>query len=193
MQINSILINLPKRTDRLEHSEKELTKFFGSFPCIISHGVDIENTTIAVREAHKNCIRIAEKINEENILIIEDDILIRSGSIYYFYNLIDNLPKDYEVCLFGVYGGKIIETESEHWNEIKKFSGLHFYVVNKSAYQKIINYNGTQPIDHWIGENLKCYISKKHIAYQLDGYSDNAKTLTNYNTNNLLQYKKYFF
>jgi GR25 family glycosyltransferase involved in LPS biosynthesis len=193
MQINSILINLPKRKDRLIHSEKELLKVLDSFNCFISQGFTCESTTIAIREAHKGCISFAKSNNFENILIIEDDICLRDNSKEYFNELLNNLPIDYDVCTFGIYSGKVIELENnKYWNKINKFAGLHFYIVNSKAYDKIIQYEGTQPIDHWIGMNLNCYISKLHFAYQLDGWSDNAKAFTNYNNTNLSGYRKYF-
>lgn len=194
MQINSILINLPKRTDRLEHAKKVLTDFLGQFKTVISNGFVCESSTIAVREAHKNCIKYANECEFKQILVIEDDICLRENSNTYFNELLENLPHDYDVCIFGIYSGKVIELENnKYWNKVNKFAGLHFYVVNERAYDKIINYNGTEAIDHWIGKNLNCYISKKHFAYQLDGYSDNAKCVTNYNFTNLSGYKKYFF
>lgn len=195
MQINSILINLPRRKDRLEHSKNVLSKFINESDTLeICPGVDmIENTTIAVREAHKKAVQIAKDKNFDFVLIIEDDIMLRAGAREYFDTLLNNLPKDFDVLLFGIYSGVILENEeSQFWDGVCKFSGLHFYVVHKNAYDKILNYNGTQPIDHWIGENLNCRISKKHFAYQLDGWSDNAKTYTAYNSTELLRYSRYF-
>jgi GR25 family glycosyltransferase involved in LPS biosynthesis len=194
MQINSILINLPKRTERLEHSRKELTKFFGEFKTVVSNAVsNLENTTLAIRESHKNCIRYANETEQKNILIIEDDICLRENSKPYFDELLENLPSDFDVLIFGCYSGKVIDTDDKYWNKIQKFAGCHFYIVNERAYQTIIDYNGTEPIDHYIGKNLNVYISKKHFAYQLDGWSDNAKCVTKYNQTNLSLYKKYFF
>lgn len=194
MQINSILINLPKRKERLEKSTKEITNFFGEFKTIVSKGVDfIENTTLAVREAHKNCIKFSKEAGFNTVIVIEDDITLKENSKPYFDELMENLPDDYDVCVFGIYGGKINVLENQYWNKINKFSGLHFYLVNQKAYDKILEYNGTQPIDHWIGQNLNCYISKKLFAFQLDGWSDNAKTITDYNKTVLPGYKEFMF
>jgi len=194
MSITSILINLPKRTERLEHSKKELTKFFGEFKTVVSNAVDMqENTTLAIRESHKNCVKYANETEQKNILIIEDDIILRDNSKVYFDELMQNLPGDFDVLIFGCYSGTVIDTEDKYFNRIKKFAGCHFYIVNEKAYETLINYNGTEPIDHYIGKNLNVYISKKHFAYQRDGWSDNAKCLTNYNQTNLSLYKKYFF
>ena len=191
--INSILINLPKRVDRFEHCVNEFKKLFGEFTCIVNPGIDMpDSTTLAIREAHKNCINDAKILSFDKVLIIEDDICFRDNSKPYFDELMANLPEDYEVCLFGIYGGAITELENKYWNKINKISGAHFYLVNQNAYNKILDYNGTRPIDHWIGENLNCYISKKHFAYQLDGYSDNSKCVTDYNRTNLSKYEKYF-
>ena len=191
--INSILINLPKRVDRLEHSCNELKKVFGKFTTLVTKGFDMpESTTLGIREAHKECIKIAKAYDFKSIIVIEDDICFRDNSKPYFDELMNNLPGDFDVCVFGIYGGTIIETSDKYWDKINRFSGGHFYLVNQKAYSKILDYNGTKPIDHWMGENLNCYISKKHFAYQLDGYSDNSKCVTDYNRTNLSKYEKYF-
>jgi GR25 family glycosyltransferase involved in LPS biosynthesis len=190
-----ILINLPKRTERRAESEKNIKTFFNNDNerIYLSYGVELENTTHGVREAHKNAVRVAIANEEKSALIFEDDILFRDGALDYFNTLMKNLPDDYDVILFGIYSGQIFKTENLYFDKVNKFSGLQMYLVNEKAYEKILNYSGGQPIDHWIGLNLNCYISKKHFSYQKDGYSDNAKTVTKYNETVLVDYKDYFF
>ena len=190
-----ILINLPKRTERRAESEKNIKTFFNNDNerIYLSYGVELENTTHGVREAHKNAIRVAVANEEKSALIFEDDILFRDGALDYFNTLMQNLPDDYDVVLFGIYSGQICKTENLYFDKVNKFSGLQMYLINERAYEKILNYSGGQPIDHWIGLNLNCYISKKHFSYQKDGYSDNAKTVTKYNETVLNDYKDYFF
>jgi GR25 family glycosyltransferase involved in LPS biosynthesis len=190
-----ILINLPKRTERRAESEKNIKTFFNNDNerIYLSYGVELENTTHGVREAHKNAVRVAIANEEKSALIFEDDILFRDGALDYFNTLMKNLPDDYDVILFGIYSGQIFKTENLYFDKVNKFSGLQMYLVNERAYEKILSYSGGQPIDHWIGLNLNCYISKKHFSYQKDGYSDNAKTVTKYNETVLVDYKDYFF
>jgi GR25 family glycosyltransferase involved in LPS biosynthesis len=190
-----ILINLPKRTERRAESEKNIKTFFNddNTRIYLSYGVELENTTHGVREAHKNAVRVAVANEEKSALIFEDDILFRDGALDYFNTLMKNLPDDYDVILFGIYSGQIFKTENLYFDKVNKFSGLQMYLVNERAYEKILSYSGGQPIDHWIGLNLNCYISKKHFSYQKDGYSDNAKTVTKYNETVLVDYKDYFF
>lgn len=194
-EIIKIVINLPKRVDRLENFFINVKIFFynESVNLIISQGVILENTTHAVREAHKNAVRLAKNRGEKQVLIFEDDVLFRDGALNYFNELMENLPDDYDIILFGIYSGQIFKTENLYFDKVNKFSGLQMYLVNEKAYDKILNYSGGQPIDHWIGLNLNCYISKKHFSYQKDGYSDNAKTVTKYNETVLVDYKDYFF
>jgi len=190
-----ILINLPKRTERRAESEKNIKTFFNNDNerIYLSYGVELENTTHGVREAHKNAIRVAVANEEKSALIFEDDVLFRDGALSYFNELMENLPDDYDIILFGIYSGQIFKTKNLYFDKVNKFSGLQMYLVNEKAYEKILNYSGGQPIDHWIGLNLNCYISKKHFSYQKDGYSDNAKTVTKYNETVLVDYKDYFF
>lgn len=189
-----IIINLPKRIERLKRSIENINAFFKSeVDLVVSAGVVMENTTHGVREAHKNAVRIAKNNGEKMALIFEDDIIFRGDALDYFNELVKNLPEDFEIVLFGVYSGKIERTESKYFDRIGKFSGLQMYLINETAYDKILSYNGNAPIDHWIGSNLKCYISKKHFSYQIDGYSDNAKTKTSYNLGVLNNFKEFFY
>ncbi len=189
-----ILINLPKRVGRKEAAFKSLFYFFGYETTIfLSDGVMLENTTHGVREAHKNAVRLAYDSGEKRALIFEDDILFRAGALDYFNSLMENLPEDFDIILFGCYSGQIFKTENLFFDKVKKFSGLQMYLISDRAYEKVLAYSGNQPIDHWLGLNLNCYISKKHFSYQMDGYSDNAKTVTNYNETVLNEYRKYFF
>lgn len=189
-----IVINLPKRTERLKQTLENLANFFiEKKPYIhICSGVIMNSATQAVREAHKNAVRMALNEGVDKALIFEDDIVFRDNAYPYFKTLLNNLPSDYDVILFGIYSGQIFETENMYFDKVNKFSGLHMYLVSERAYEKILNYSGNQPIDHWIGLNLNCYISKKHFAYQYDGYSDNAKANTTYNQDVLSNYKSYF-
>lgn len=190
-----IVINLPHRTERLRKTLENLSVFFSEIKpeIFLCNGVVLENTTHAVREAHKNAVRMAATAGERQALIFEDDILFRDGSFEYFKTLMQNLPDDFDVVLFGIYSGQIYETENLFFDKVNKFSGLQMYLVHERAYDKILSYTGGQPIDHWIGLNLNCYISKKHFSYQSDGWSDNAKTMTNYNSDVLPNFKEYFF
>lgn len=194
-EITKILINLPKRVERKIESVKNIIDFFkeDKIKIHISDGVSLENTTHGVREAHKNAVRIASNSGAKNALIFEDDILFRDGAHDYFKTLMQNLPDDYDIILFGVYSGQIFKMENCLFDMVNKFSGLHMYLISERAYEKVLNYSGGQPIDHWIGLNLNCYISKRHFSYQKDGYSDNAKTVTKYNEDVLNDYKDYFF
>lgn len=189
-----IIINLPKRIERLQRSIENINAFFKSeVDLVVSAGVLMESGTQGVREAHKNAIQIAKNNSEKMALIFEDDIIFRGDALEYFNELIKNLPEDFEIVLFGVYSGKIDRTESGYFDRIGKFSGLQMYLVNETAYDKILSYNGNAPVDHWIGSNLKCYISKRHFSYQIDGYSDNAKRKTDYNSGVLNNFKEFFF
>jgi len=175
-------------------SSSNIKSFFEEeIDIVVSDGVLMESATHGVREAHKNAVRLAMNRGEKMALIFEDDIVFRAGALEYYKELINNLPEKFDIILFGVYSGKIDKLKDGYFDKINKFSGLHMYLVNESAYEKILSYNGNQPIDHWIGLNLDCYISKLHFAYQLDGYSDNAKTVTSYNSGVLNNFKEFFF
>lgn len=178
--IPKLVINLSSRPDRLEQAKKELT----SFEFTVIPGIKHDNPMLGIGEAHLNCIRHAQAQGWPNVMIIEDDIQFRPGYQSYMNEALEVLPADWDVLLGGVYEANKLEPLNAYWDRIGEFCGLHFYIVNQSAYDTILQYDGKLHIDRWMnyaGKRLKAYVTRKYFAIQRDGYSDNSKSITNYN------------
>lgn len=176
------LINLPSRKDRLIEATKEIDSFFYNKAIINIDGVIDDKPMVGIAKAHLNAIRYAKEKGYDNILIMEDDLLFRPNAKEYAINAFHNLPNDYDILLGGIYNGKKTY-HNDYWNKVGAFSGLHFYVVNHKAYDKILNnFKFNQHIDRWLVAvaNLDCYVTNKFFCIQRNGYSDNAKTFCNY-------------
>lgn len=178
------LINLPTRKDRLIDATKEIDSFFDNKAIIKIDGVIDNKPMVGIAKAHLNAIRYAKDKGYDNILIMEDDLLFRPNAKEYAINAFNNLPEDYDILLGGIYNGKK-EYYNEYWNKVGAFSGLHFYIVNHKAYDRILNnYKFNQHIDRWLVaiEKLNCYVTNKFFCIQKDGFSDNANKFCNYST-----------
>lgn len=176
-----LVINLPSRRDRLENVKKQLS----GYDYTIIDGVIDTKPLLGIARAHLNCIEYAKSNNWREVLIMEDDLVLRPNFETYLNHALYNMPNDWEILLGGVYNKKGLINYNEWWDRIGEFRGLHFYIVNQSAYDKILNYNFAemQHIDAWMnrhGKGLKSYVTKKYIATQLAGFSDNVRATVDY-------------
>ena len=191
MQFNEIpklVINLPQRTDRLKLFNQEI-KFIGN-PCVqLVSGIIDPNPMKGIGQAHINCILIAKQSEWDNVLIMEDDVVFngKENTLNYINIALQNAPNDWDILLGGIYFGSP-KKHNEYWSYVKDFCGLHFYIVNSKAYDKILEYNFKMHIDRWMGSKVKCYVSNQFFATQREGFSDNTKKKEDY-TKLLKKYK----
>jgi GR25 family glycosyltransferase involved in LPS biosynthesis len=179
--LNKLVINLPSRRDRLENVQSQLN----GIEYTIIDGVIDSKPLLGIAQAHLNCIKHAKANNWSEVLIMEDDVVLRPNFEDHLNHCLYNLPTDWEVLLGGVYNKKSLIKHNDFWDKIGEFRGLHFYIVNQSAYDKILSYDPSemQHIDAWInrhGKRLNCYVTKKFVATQKAGYSDNVKATVDY-------------
>lgn len=182
-ELNKLVINLPERKERLEAFKKELIYL----PCSnlqVMNGVKHQEPMLGIAQAHINAILLAQQKEWDSVLIMEDDVQFqgKEQTFDYVLNCLDNAPDDWDVLLGGIYFHKKLEKVNEYWSRVGEFCGLHFYIVNSKAYDKIIRYEGKQHIDRWMNQKggLNCYVANKFFATQRNGYSDNTKTKNDY-------------
>lgn len=177
--MNTLVINLPSRTDRLIQVTKELE----GIDFTIVNGVEHTNPMLGIAQAHLNCIHIAKQREWDKVLILEDDVVLRKGALEYLNRALDKTPEDWNVLLGGLYECRKFTPTNEYWDKVGEFCGLHFYIVNANYYDKILEYDGVHHIDRWMnhkGTRGNCYVTKKFIATQRDGFSDNVKKRVDY-------------
>jgi glycosyl transferase, family 25 len=180
--IPKLVINLPQRTDRLELFKQELIHINSHVQII--NGIEHQNPMVGIGQAHINCILIAKQNEWDNVIIMEDDCIFqgKEKTLEYINNCLLNAPNDWDILLGGVYYSKKRSPFNDYWERIGEFCGLHFYIVNSKAYDKILEYDFTQHIDRWLNHNnrLNCFVAKKFFATQRDGFSDNTKKKEDY-------------
>lgn len=179
--LNKLVINLPERKDRLENVKLQLS---GQEYSIVE-GIKEEKSLNGIAKSHLKCVQIAKDNKWQNVLIMEDDLVLRPKFEEYLNHCLYNVPTEWDVLLGGVYLSKNTQRYNDHWDKIGEFRGLHFYIVNQSAYTKVLSYElgCDQHIDAWMnrhGKRLNCFVTKKYVATQMVGYSDNVKAHVNY-------------
>ena len=179
--LKKLVINLPERIDRLESVKTQLK----DAEFTIVHGVISDKPLLGIAKAHLNCIEYAKMHDWDKVLIMEDDVVLRPNFETYLNHCLYNAPNDWDILLGGIYNNKGIQNYNDFWDKVGEFRGLHFYIVNKNAYDKILLYppEKMQHIDAWMnrhGRGLICYVTKKYIATQSSGYSDNVKASVDY-------------
>lgn len=177
--IPKIVINLPERKDRLAHIKKELS----GWEYQLMPGVVDKDPKVGIAQAHMNCILLARQSEWDNVLIIEDDMVLRKGAHEYFNKALNTLPENWDILLGGLYNCKYQIPVNEYWNRTGEFCGAHFYIANHTSYDRILSCSPRQHIDRWInqgGNKLNCFVTKKFVATQLNGFSDNIKRNVDY-------------
>lgn len=179
--INKLVINLPGRKDRLEQFTNEM-KWIDSFAQRVN-GVEHLKPMLGIAQAHINCILLAKQNEWDKVLIMEDDVVFQAKekTSAYLNEAFKHVPEDWDVLLGGLYESRGITKINDYWSRTGEFCGLHFYIVNSKAYDKIIEgYDEKTHFDRWVNKGSKktnCYVTNKFIATQRPGFSDQRKKL----------------
>nr|WP_298659796.1 glycosyltransferase family 25 protein [uncultured Flavobacterium sp.] len=179
--LNKLVINLPSRVDRRENVLTQLNGVDFEF----IDGVIDNKPLIGIAKAHLSCVQKAKDNNWPQVLIMEDDLILRPNFEKYLNECLYNCPENWDVLLGGVYNSKQYLNYNDFWDKLGEFRALHFYIVNQKAYDKILAYDfeSMQHIDAWMnrhGRNLNCFVTKKFIATQQSGFSNNANATVDY-------------
>jgi len=186
-------INLDRRTDRRAEFEEEARKMgleVERFEAI-SHAVG----GIGCARSHLEVIRLAKARGYPSVLVFEDDfMLVVSGKA--FLEILDKVPNDYDVAMFG-YNMRKTEPYNETFGRILEAQTTSCFLVNSKYYDTLIsNFSEgvalfeQSPHCHWLyiidqywkplQPNGRWYYSLQRIGRQRPGYSDLTNTFVEY-------------
>ncbi len=184
-----VVINLPKRTDRLALVTEELKKH--EIDAMVASGYD---GSIIFRDAdrkvaaqlgcmmsHLECIRYARSKGLESILILEDDVEFHPQLNELFEKSVADLPEGWGMFYLG--GNTNHEPDAllpvtEHISKVNYLLCLHAYAVHQRAYDTIINYAEiakNRIIDVVLADLqpvIPTYKTEPNLAWQRASYSD---------------------
>lgn len=187
-------INLRNRVARLESFKNQAA--INNFDFRVWEGeTESGNVCTNISNAHKKIIKDAKECGLNQVCVAEDDVIFFEGGWKYF---IGSIPEKYSIFLSMIYEGEIDESNRIVKNisktpKINSFSGLTCYIVHESFYETFLSMNPEKNLDRALGEvadRYEFYVANPFIAYQANGFSDNAGVYCDYDR--LLEGRKLF-
>lgn len=175
-----IVINLDKRTDRLEKISTQLNNLgitFERFSAIDGQEKDISPITAGTM-SHQ---MVLEANYESRILILEDDAYFVDDFNEKFTEVMSYLPSDNDIFYLGAllpkHTGKVLDIGNKYWFKQVMTTGAHAYSINparvKYFAEKLKGYEWY--IDIGLREfatDYKAVVAQPNLVTQYPSYSD---------------------
>jgi GR25 family glycosyltransferase involved in LPS biosynthesis len=134
-------ISLTQRADRREKAQQEFARIGLAdrvqFVIVDSHPTDSEQ---GIFESHMACLRAGLAAGAQNIVVFEDDILVRRFSPKVLDNAVRFMKSDtgWQVFFFGCFVRSSRKTNFDSVRQIRYRCTAHAYVVNRAYAQKLV-------------------------------------------------------
>jgi len=170
-----IVINLDKRTDRLQKISAELNALGISFERLSAVDAVIENINpiTACMESHIKALNMAKG---QRVLILEDDATFDENFNEKFAAFIKELPQDWDMFYLGAVLLKVKPCNDLMVESIDT-SCMHAYCVRPDKIQEMINvaenYDGhIDTAFRFHHPKIKAYVAKPTLVRQSPSYSN---------------------
>jgi GR25 family glycosyltransferase involved in LPS biosynthesis len=184
-------INLDRRTDRWEECQIEFKKHnlkverysaFDGNNLTLLPGLNAGQTGAVY--SHRGIVEYAKQKSLNNILILEDDVEFDDDINLRFSEIIDRVPDDWDMLLFGgnhsgnnPWSPGKLEKVSENIFKVTHSLALHCYAVKNTIYDRYVeSLNKTGKTNDAlvadIQQHINCYIFRPHLAWQRPSHSD---------------------
>ena len=172
-----VVINLDKRTDRLEKITKQLDELgitFERFSAI--DGTD-KMPILAGKDSH---IQVWKDNLGKRVLVLEDDAFFVDNFQERFDEVIQTLPEDWDVFYLGALldkrTGKVIKVNNDWYRQVVS-TGTQAYCINPDIMQYCIDaievYDGYIDVGlRILAEDINAYITQPNLVTQYPSYSD---------------------
>jgi GR25 family glycosyltransferase involved in LPS biosynthesis len=174
-----IVINLDRRTDRMEKLAPQLEKLdiqYKRFSAVDGKKLDIDPIVAGLR-SH---LQVMKQIEGQRVLILEDDAQFVEDFNEKFEKVMQTLPEDWDIFYLGALVPKdvgLIRMVNRHWGIQVLTTGSQAYCINPSRLEYFINkledYNSYIDIGlRDFAKGLKAYITQPNLVVQFPSYSD---------------------
>jgi GR25 family glycosyltransferase involved in LPS biosynthesis len=172
-----VVINLDKRTDRLENITKQLDDLGITFERFSSIDGTGKNPIIAGRDSH---LQVWRDNLGKKILILEDDAQFVDNFQDRFDQVIQTLPENWDVFYLGALldkmTGKVIKVNNDWYRQIVS-TGTQAYCIHPDLMQYCIDrieiYDGYIDVGlRILAEDMNAYITQPNLVTQYPSYSD---------------------
>jgi hypothetical protein len=174
------VIHKSSRTDRRTLLEAEMVR--QGIDLVVWHEAitDCKKVHTSIGESHKNVVRFAQEKGLPMVCIAEDDLYFPAEDGWRHF--LNKIPKDFYLYLGGAYSYDInISTYGFNYATVKKWSGMHLYVVHQRFYSGFLaadteKYNIEQAMKVQLqSNNQQANICWPFAAVQAETPSDNIK------------------
>ena len=171
-----IVINLDRRTDRLEEFTKQADRI--GFDFEVHKAIDGQllgmSPIVAGRLSH---IEVLRKIKpDEKVLICEDDAVFRDDFNDVADEYMADLPEDWDIFYLGALKNEV-RPVNKHWVKQVVSTGTQAYCVNPAKVDLFIEI--AREFEKWIdvayrlwADRTKAYIAHPNLVIQSAGFSD---------------------
>ena len=174
-----IVINLDRRTDRMEKLAPQLEKLdiqYKRFSAVDGKKLDIDPIVAGLR-SH---LQVMKQIAGQRVLILEDDAQFVEDFNEKFEKVMQTLPEDWDIFYLGALVPKdvgLIRMVNRHWGIQVLTTGSQAYCINPSRLEyfisKLEDYNSYIDIGlRDFAKDLKAYIAQPNLVTQFPSYSD---------------------
>ena len=174
-----IVINLDRRTDRMEKLAPQLEKLdiqYKRFSAVDGKKLDIDPIVAGLR-SH---LQVMKQIAGQRVLILEDDALFVEDFNEKFEKVMQTLPEDWDIFYLGALVPKdvgLIRMVNRHWGIQVLTTGSQAYCINPSRLEyfisKLEDYNSYIDIGlRDFAKGYKPYITQPNLVTQFPSYSD---------------------
>lgn len=170
-----VVINLPKRLDRLLEVTEEMDKYNIPFELVDGITSEIggaEGLRLTVEKIFKESI---EK-KHSNILLFEDDVLFKENPNSFMDEVIKQLPEVYDIVFLGCQATNGMKRRhSANLLQLDMAFATHAAFYSLQGMKEIINRGLEAPIDNYYVKEIepmqRCYVTFPLIATQRAGLS----------------------
>jgi len=168
---NPILINLDRRTDRLEQFDTQAKTLGIEYERL--QAVEASDARFGCKLSHMAAL---SKYDSEIIFVFEDDAEFIEDFEEAFAQAMINVPDDWDMLYFGAHLLKK-EPVNQYWVRSLECSSTHAYAIKKPIRQRLIkqamNMDGhTDVAFSSLHKEIKAYVARPTLIYQGASYSD---------------------
>jgi GR25 family glycosyltransferase involved in LPS biosynthesis len=191
-------INLDKRLDRWEESQKEFQKInieVERYSAFDGNKIkNVENLFVGHFEkagqfgcliSHLNIIKKAKESKIPSVVILEDDVVFCDNFNQEFNLSMIEMPKDWDMIFFGSNHVHSPIKISDRICKLRRAYSAHCYVIRDRMYDELIGLIEpmNEPLDVTyanIQSTHNCYVFNPHLVWQRPGYSDICEMVVDY-------------
>jgi len=135
-------------------------------------GQAMSSGSVGLMLSHWTLWRVAERLDDEEVMIFEDDVILPEDFKQQFWRSYEQLPDDWQFVFVGFVGRFPQEPVTERVSLVRYPYGTHAYLVKRTALRTLIETNqearthlDLQLIDNTL-PRLKCYTFTPSLAGQ---------------------------